>query len=87
MIIGMVVSSLSFYIVLRTYIYLKQNKPDKLLWYIKICSKIIPAVLLLPYLFIKDEYGMFIAGVFIGLLANVFFAEIKTMSEVIKRTE
>ncbi len=29
-IIGMVVSSLSFYIVLRTYIYLKQNKPDKL---------------------------------------------------------
>ncbi len=86
-VIGMVVSSLMFYIVLRVYLHLMQNNPNKLIWFCKLCSKLIPAILLLPYLFIKDDYGLFIAGVILGLLANVFFAEIKTMKEVIKESK
>ena len=82
-IIGMVLSSLLFYVVLRVYLHLLQNKPNKINWFGKICSKSIPAILLLPFLFLKDDYGLFIVGVMLGLLANVFFAEIKTMSEVI----
>ncbi len=44
-------------------------------------------MLLLPYLFIKDEYGMFIAGVMLGLLFSAYFADTKTISELAKKAE